>query len=94
MPPTKIAVNFRERKFFLNVLNDEPLWYFQIRIKVLCGVALNNDDYTIEVYDSDLEEYVVLSQPYLTEIHNNILCRSSAVLEVRIRYLESERRFI
>jgi hypothetical protein len=94
MAPTKIAVNFRERRLFLNVVNDEPLWHIKNTLELLCGINLDNDDYALEIYDSELQEYVVLSQPYLTEIYNNILCTSDAILQVQIRSLQSECKFI
>ena len=94
MAIAKFAVNFGSRKYFLSVTNNEKLSLVKNRIELLCGVDFSQDDYVLEIYDSDVEEYVVLNQRYLTEYLETSRNGPSTFAEVELKSLHSERKFI
>ena len=86
---TEFAVNFHGRKFLLQVKRKETMAFIENRIGLLCGVDLNDDQYALEIYDTDLEDYVTLNQCYLTELYRNALPISNSSVELELRPLYS-----
>ena len=80
-----LAVRFKHWQYLLNINANETLNQLKNRIASTCGVDLNNEEYVLEIFDDCLDQYVVFTPRYLTELYKGLQIATSRRFNTRLR---------
>ena len=80
-----LAVRFKHWQYLLNINTDETFDQLKNRIASICGIGLNSEEYFLEIFDDCLDQYVVFTPRYLTELYKDLQTTASRTFHARLR---------
>ncbi|CAF1650184.1 unnamed protein product [Adineta ricciae] len=80
-----LAVRFKHWQYLLNINTNETLDQLKNRITSICGIDLNSEEYCLEIFDDCLDQYVVFTQRYLTELYKDLRTTGNRRFNARLR---------
>jgi len=72
MPSFELVVRLNDWQHLLDITTCETLAEIRKRIKSVFNIDLSNGEYILEIYDTKLDDYIVLTERYLVELHKSL----------------------
>jgi len=80
----ELVIHFKDGQYLLSIATDETLADIKMKIESMCKVDLSNREYILEIYDTKLNAYVVLTERYFMEL-NKILSTAATTQRLKAR---------
>ncbi len=90
-----LVISYKHWQYRLNISTNETFNEIKNRIISTCGIDLSDKGYVLEIYNDSLEQYVVLTQRYLTELYKSLPVTPIQTLDARLspQHLEGKSRY-
>lgn len=95
MSSFELVVRLNSYQYLIKIITQETVPQIKTRIKSMCNVDLTNGEYILEVYDTTLDDYIVLTERYLMELKKHLLTTTTIQrLQARLEPLQRIRKYI
>jgi hypothetical protein len=91
----ELVVHLNDLQHLLNITTDETLDEIKMRIESMCRVGLGNGEYILEIYDTMLNDYVVVTERYWIELNKSLSTATTTQrLKARLESLHRNSKYV
>jgi hypothetical protein len=85
MSSFELVIRLKYWQHLLIATTNETVAEIKKRIESICRIDLSNGEYVLEIYDTKLEDYIVLTERYLMELIKSLSTTTTTTQRFKAR---------